>query len=72
MTTRYNRNTMRKAISWITDVAIFVIGMSIVGFAYFVVDPLIAYYDRVKIRRKEKAMRKSLMILLKIYTRKEV
>lgn len=50
---------MREKISLIIDLTIFIVGMPIVGFAYFVVDPLISYYDGVKRRRKQRMMRKS-------------
>jgi hypothetical protein len=61
---RKMKRKMREGISLITDLCIFAVGIPIVGLAYFVVDPLIAYYDGVKRRRKERKMRKSLMILL--------
>lgn len=42
-----------KLVSLIIDLAIFVVGIPIVGFVYFVIDPLVAYYERVRVGWKE-------------------
>ena len=61
------KREMRRKILLIIDIAIFVVGMPLAGLAYFVIDSLIAYYERIKIRRKERVMRKSLIILLILF-----
>jgi len=38
----------------IPDIVIFIVGMALAGVAYLVVDPLIALFERIQMRREEK------------------